>query len=324
MTGDQGSDDPDKRSAGERSGEAARLKAEVLARLRAQLALMQGQVRRLDQALNDADSARTAALARLQTLRGTADRLERVLREQEPGAPKTKAASDIAWVNQPSSPWRPIAEGGPLPVRFLVAVDLRDHHLDALLATGILPRERAQDNVAVAGAIQDLLDRWSRGTASIVRGAGEETTQQDADPAAAERPGTLFGRVSASLFDWRRQMSRAEMDRNAAASAGTGGDNVVILPFRAAARPPGATTPPAADLAAEDGGPALPLEANGIERVDDQRRPDAGEGDEAGRGEGFAIGQDGKQEMPGRRDVLQQAEGHQSDAMGAGDEQDQR
>lgn len=152
MTGTTGSGDDG--GGGSPADGAARLKTEVLARLRAQLALMQGQVRRLDRALSEADAARAAALIRLQTLRGTADRLERVLEDQEGRPPRRPDAGG----------WQPVADGGPQPVRFLVAVDLRDHHVAALLQSGLLVRRSGgEDAVSVARAVQDLLDRWSRG-----------------------------------------------------------------------------------------------------------------------------------------------------------------
>jgi hypothetical protein len=220
-----------------RSDDAARTKIEMLARLRAQLALMQGQVKRLDQALHEADAARAAALLRLQTLRGTAERLERALEVQDGPAAAGTGESPAA-----SSDWLPVADGGPQPVRFLVAVDLRDHHVDALMRAGLLhPRQGGGNAASVAKAVQELIDRWSHGMAC--RPSPGLSSPDASPPAAGQRMAgapSLLSRVSATLREWR--YGNDDVDRagpsgtSAPADAAAEADNVISLPFRFAAR----------------------------------------------------------------------------------------
>jgi hypothetical protein len=220
-----------------RSDDAARTKIEMLARLRAQLALMQGQVKRLDQALHEADAARAAAFERLQTLRGTAERLERAL-EVQGGPPAAGTGESPA----ASSDWLPVKDGGPQPVRFLVAVDLRDHHVDALMRAGLLhPRQGGGDAASVAKAVQELIDRWSRGM--TCRPTPALSSPDASSPPAGQRMAgapSLLSRVSATLREWRSGNDGADRagscGASAPAAAAAEADNVISLPFRFAAR----------------------------------------------------------------------------------------
>jgi len=333
MNGEKGSGGE---GGGVRTEDAGRLKTEVLARLRAQLALMQGQVRRLDQALSEADAARAAALVRLQTLRGTADRLEQVLEEQQTAlAPAQRPLAQPA-ASRPAGTWQPVADGGPQPVRFLVAVDLRDHHVEALLDSGLLARRNGgEDAAAVAKAVQELLDRWSRGVgcrppANAAHDAARPAGVPAGDSGRAQAEShdaapSLLGRVGASFRDWRR-IGRPAAGGNASSlppADRAAGGNVVPLPARYAtgrSRLHWLTDEP---LAPESAG-GFAGAAQHVQRVDGEAGPYAAEGDEVNEGERFVVGEDGKQELSRRRDVLQKTQGDEANAAGAGGEQDQR
>lgn len=60
-----------------------------------------------------------------------------------------------------------------------------------------------------------------------------------------------------------------------------------------------------------------------LHQEQDHREPDHAESRELGMGEGFVVDEDADEELDGGRDVLQDADHGQRDAMRGGSEQDQ-
>jgi hypothetical protein len=138
-------------------------RADATSRLRAQLTLLRVQVRRLQDALQQAENLRAAAQDRLSSLRGTAERLEHALRTEEGvevGGMEADSGAPPAAAGEPPA-WRLLADAAERPVEFTVALTLADRHVHALLASGVLSLTDVDRPAAVGRVVQTLIDRWS-------------------------------------------------------------------------------------------------------------------------------------------------------------------
>jgi hypothetical protein len=320
------------------------LGTEVITRLRGQLELMRGQLRRLHDALHQVESIRAAARERLQSLRGTAERIEQALRMEE--AAQSQSGALPAPADEPSPAWTPMVKPGRHAVRHLLTVDVRDQHVHALLVSGLLSVKDIEDGSKTRQVVQALLDRWS---AQYGQPAGEGEPAGDDEPTpvrsrrngrerrhGAPRPNSLLSYVEGSALDRRRGGDRrranartvdGEVAEGGSAATKTPAAQVIRLDDhrakrqrKARERTAGRGRPERADP--RDSG--RPLPADRVDGVEDQREPDEGEGHERGVAERLPVDEHREQELSGRRDVLEQAKGGERDQPGPGDEQDQR
>lgn len=321
------------------------LRAEVISRLRAQLTLLRVQVRRLHDALHQAENLRAAAQERLSSLRGTTDRLEQALLMEEAAQGGGGAPFATACVDEPPA-WRLVAEEMRRPVTFTVALDLSDRHIHALLASGVLSINDVEHPATVGRVVQTLIDRWSeqyRDRTSALSGsagalAGDERTATAAVLAADDAA------VSEAALPPLPQPAATQPN-----DAVHPGDNIVWLDRPRARRsgagthrpsaPQGAVvmlsdaqhahvhahvharTPHADTAGSGAAGRAAPQTFAG---VDGECGPDAHEADQPVGGERLVEHQYGDRQVPGWGEVLQQPYGGEADAARAGDEQDQR
>lgn len=351
MTGDEGQDDDPAAVVGQ-AGDTIEIDRNLIGRLRAQLTLMQGQVRRLSRALLHEQEASLDAdpLADLRDLARRLEESRRHLRDSERLSAVKPGGQGPIGERVAEDRLSPMAARSP--VRYIV-VDVGDDHLRALIASGHLAAEDIDNGTRVAEAIQRMLDHWLRPRASSARtsetmdvvGAGERRVGRERRR-QSPRPNSLLSYVVGSPFDRRKGSDRRAPAKDDPASPETGEgwqpvatpDNLVRIdevrvigksakPRRREAIPTAAVDeapapfPPRAAAALASATAVLGQDARGIEG---ERQPNAGEGDQVRGRERLAIGEDGEQKLAGRRDVLQEADGSQLDAAGAGDEQQER
>lgn len=216
MTGDEGPEEGAEGEARVPDGldDESRLRAEVISRLRGQLSLMRVQVGRLQQALNQAENLRSAARDRLQSLRGTTERLEQALRMEEAAqqAPRVEGP-EATKASSKNPPWQPVAMSGGRQKNHLVRVDLRERHIHALLVSGVLSIRDVDNAAKVGEVVQALLDRWAeqygaRETAEPAAPAMRERRKADERRHAGPRANCLLSYVSGTSFDRRRDEER--------------------------------------------------------------------------------------------------------------------
>lgn len=355
MTGDEG---PEDGTMGERENrivnvadDESRLRAEVISRLRGQLSLMQAQVGRLQQALSQAENLRTAACDRLQSLRGTTERLEQALRMEEAAQRAQRvevpAAADVEPTPEPS--WRPVTMTAGQQKNHLVRVDLGEQHIHALLVSGVLSIRDVDNAGKVGQVVQALLDRWAEqyGTSEIAQPAAQtvrEHRRADERRHAGPRANCLLSYVSGSPFD-RRQPNERRRDPDgsvlarrlpsreptAAGREGATSGTVVRLDdlrARSAASP---RRPRRSQPTEDESGTGLaapivpfPLAHNQIEGVQREPAPDADEACERRSGNRLPVSEDREQELAGWRDKLQEPQHCERDPARGGDEEDER
>jgi hypothetical protein len=327
MSGDEESRDVESGNDRQRADRQQAARRDLMAGLRTQLISMRSQVRRLSEALRQAETLRVAAYERLQGLRGTADRIEQALRcEEEMQRRPSPGVSPPADLDDAlPGCWRPVAEAGQGFKRHFVAIDLRPEHTQALLASGVLSPAEVDDSAKVGTIVQVLLDHWCRqigtGGGDVVppasdpnAAAGDPANSRDRwQPAPYHGDRPLFGRRSP------RQRQEPPVPSAAAPLPHAQGPHApgLLVPGAAAAggnvfrldvlRGPGARSPRAGRL-------------DRVQGVDNERGPDQRKRDETLSRKRFAVDEHGQQEVAGRGDVLQQADGCQPNAPRAGDE----
>lgn len=360
MTGDEGPEDGTVVEREIRISDVAddegRLRAEVISRLRGQLSLMRTQVGRLQQALNQAENLRTAARERLQSLRGTTERLEQALRMEEaaqhaPRAAVPAAAADPDATAEPS--WRPVTTRGGQQKNHLVRVDLREQHIHALLVSGVLSIRDVDHAGKVGQVVQALLDRWAEqyGVREVAQPAAQtarERRRAEERRHAAPRANCLLSYVKGTPFDRRQQDERRhgpdgsvrarrlpsrEPAAAGAAPPGAAGAGATVvrldeLRVRAEASPrrpwPSQCTDNENGLGSAAPIVLFPLAHREVKGIEGEPAPDADEACERRSGNGLLVSEDREQELAGRRDELQDAQHGERDPARGGDEEDER
>ena len=215
-------------------------------------------------------------------------------------------------------------------------IDVGGADLTALIRAGFLLRHHGRSPHHVAKAIQQLLLHWRYATfgpdePEHVRtgGAGGDTGERRSGRERrreAPRSNCLLSYVKNSKFDRRRGERRrpAGTDGGGAAAAGFGKRN------RNRDRAPASGTlvrladVRAARLGSRRRAPGTDRGAQGIEGVKGEPRPGQGEGEAVRGRHRFLEDEQSEEKVAGRRDVLEEADGHQPDPPGAGDEEDER
>lgn len=316
MTDKQGSDtDTLNGLAGEPV--AAGPEAELLGRLRDHLAVLRGQVRRL----NDS----------LATLNGIPTPEEAPM----PDMPREAAAAAKAEPGTAGVSTR-LAPAQTISLNHRIGLELGAQHMQALIQSGVLSKADAGNAQTVEETVQNLLDTWAQRYAKPA--AKPDAREAKADRRAGrdrrhagKRFNSLLSHIEGSALDRRKSADRrAGAERRARASDTTAGRmargapetnpprsaNIVDMHSFREGRTWRTLKRPAAHPVSSGG--AAP--GKGAGRVDDQAQPDQGERHQPVDREWLPVRKDGEQEMTGRRQVLEKADRREADPARRGDE----
>lgn len=333
-------------------GEAARdeeksLRAEVISRLRAQLTLLRVQVRRLHDALHQAESLRASAQDRLVSLRGTTERLEQALLMEEAaqsGIAPARIASPVAEEGDAPS-WQPVAAESRRPAECTVPLALADRHIHALLASGVLSINDVDHPAAIGRVVQTLIDRWSEQYRDRRSVLSDSVGTVPTLPAAGKRaaPSAFgFGNRAPGTFEARAADENTADDGGCKADVETepalpaadtppAVDNIVWLErphtqHRGAAPRPHRSTSGDEAVVVFAGNrttasrPVSRPSPQAFAGVNSERRPDPCEADDPLGGECLAEDEHRDGQMAGWGEVLQQSHRREVDAPGTRDE----